>query len=89
MCVCITLVPLAFASFSYTYSAARSAGEQRARFGGLDPAHNRNIAMFRLAEEIHAGRLARTVLVDQHAYFDLRYLVAQGIKVRYLNIFNF
>jgi len=78
-----------FASLHNTYISLDSARSARANLAGLDPIHNRSRAMYELLEEIHQGKLSHTVLVDQHAYFDNRFLVERNLDVRYINIFNF
>jgi hypothetical protein len=71
------------------YQEAASAEKARAALRGLEPYHNRNKAAFELVQQIRRGKLSRTVLVDQHAYFDLRFLLERNLDVRYINIFNY
>jgi|GEM_PF-6580562 len=76
-------------NFQNIYQRTASSEKARVALRGLEPDHNRNKATFELVQKIRSGKLSRTVLVDQHAYFDLRFLLERNLDVRYINIFNY
>jgi hypothetical protein len=55
---------------------------------GLDPAHNRTKASLDIIKLAGEG-YARTVLVDQHSYIDLRALRLGGLDAKLVNMNNF
>ena len=50
--------------------------------------HHRNRAVLYVIQAAKAGGFSDTVLVDQHAYIDLRQLRTSGLEPKYINSLN-
>jgi len=61
-------------------------GERRDRFAH---GYSRNEIERRAIEAWESGAFNRTILVDQHGYFDLRMLRLAGMRPVYINLFNY
>ena len=55
---------------------------------GLDPRHSRNIASLSALKMMQEHGPNAVLLIDQHAYFDLRLFWLHHIEPRYINMFN-
>jgi hypothetical protein len=58
------------------------------RRDGFASGFTRNEIERRAIEEWRSGAYDRTILVDQHGYFDLRMLRLAGMRPVYVNLFN-
>jgi hypothetical protein len=56
---------------------------------GLWEDNTRNMAVRRTVKLFQSGRFSNVVLVDQHSYIDLRYLIMNDLQPRYVHAGNF
>jgi hypothetical protein len=94
----LAILALLLVQYGALMSANRAAAAQAAagtfyvgvgdRRDGFASGFTRNEIERRAIEEWRSGAYDRTILVDQHGYFDLRMLRLAGMRPVYVNLFN-